>query len=75
MQAHYNEAVPCLNFGTPENDKFSIWDKWKNYYFSVFQFLSTLGYVMRLFRGHLFTTSQSLSLGCRKAVWPRASRR
>ena len=32
-QAHYNEAVLCLNFGTPENNEFSIWNKWKIYYF------------------------------------------
>ena len=30
IQAHCNEAVLCLNFGTPENNEFSIWDKWKN---------------------------------------------
>ena len=24
---NYNEAVVCLNFGTPENNEFSIWDK------------------------------------------------
>ena len=29
-QAHCNEAVLYLNFGTPENNEFSIWDKWKN---------------------------------------------
>ena len=44
IQAHYNEAVLCLNFGTPENNEFSIWDKWKIYYFWVSQYLSTLGY-------------------------------
>ena len=33
IQAHRNEAVLCLNFGTPENNEFSIWDKWKIYYF------------------------------------------
>ena len=33
IPAHYNEAVLCLNFGTPENNEFSIWDKWKIYYF------------------------------------------
>ena len=33
IQAHYNEAVLCLNFETPENNEFSIWDKWKIYYF------------------------------------------
>ena len=33
IQAHYNEAVLCLNFGTPENNEFSIWNKWKIYYF------------------------------------------
>ena len=32
-QAHCNEAVLCLNFGTPENNEFSIWNKWKIYYF------------------------------------------
>ena len=32
-QAHCNEAVLCLNFGTPENNEFSTWDKWKIYYF------------------------------------------
>ena len=29
----YNEAVLCLNSGAPENNEFSIWDKWKIYYF------------------------------------------
>ena len=33
IQAHYNEAVLCLNFGTSENNEFSILDKWKIYYF------------------------------------------
>ena len=33
IQAHYNEAVMYLNFGTPKNDEFSIWNKWKIYYF------------------------------------------
>ena len=33
IQAHYNEAVLCLKFGTPENNEFSIWNKWKIYYF------------------------------------------
>ena len=33
IQAHCNAAVPCLNFGTPENNVFSIWNKWKIYYF------------------------------------------
>ena len=33
IQAHYNEAVLCLKFGTPENYEFSIWDKWKIYHF------------------------------------------
>ena len=33
IQAHYNEAVLSLNFGTPENNEFSIWNKWKIYYF------------------------------------------
>ena len=32
IQTDYNEAVLCLNFGTPENNEFSIWDKWKIYY-------------------------------------------
>ena len=32
IQAHCNEAVLCLNFGTPENNEFSIWDKWKIHY-------------------------------------------
>ena len=32
IQTDYNEAVLCLNFGTPENNQFSIWDKWKIYY-------------------------------------------
>ena len=29
----YNEAVLCLNFGTPENNEFSIWDKMENLLF------------------------------------------
>ena len=33
IQTDYNEAVLCLKFGTPENNEFSIWDKWKIYYF------------------------------------------
>ena len=33
IQAHYNEAVLCLKFGTPENNEFSICFKWKIYYF------------------------------------------
>ena len=33
IQAHHNEAVLCLNFGTPENNEFSIWNKWKIYCF------------------------------------------
>ena len=33
IQTDYNEAVLCLNFGTPESNEFSIWDKWKIYYF------------------------------------------
>ena len=33
IQAHYNEAVLCFQFGTPENNEFSIWNKWKIYYF------------------------------------------
>ena len=33
IQTDYNEAVLCLNFGTPENNEFSIWNKWKIYYF------------------------------------------
>ena len=33
IQTDYNEAVLCLNSGRPENNEFSIWDKWKIYYF------------------------------------------
>ena len=33
IQAYYNEAVLYLNFGTPKNNEFSIWNKWKIYYF------------------------------------------
>ena len=33
IQAHYKYSVLCLNFGTPENNEFSIWNKWKIYYF------------------------------------------
>ena len=33
IQVHYNEAVIYLNFGTPKNNEFSIWNKWKIYYF------------------------------------------
>ena len=29
IQAHYNEAVIDHNFGTPKNNEFSIWNKWK----------------------------------------------
>ena len=43
-QAHCNEAVIYLNCGTPKNNEFSIWNKWKIYYFLVSQYLSTLGY-------------------------------
>ena len=45
IQAHYIEAVIYLNFGTPKNNEFSIWNKWKIYYFLVSQYLSTLGYL------------------------------
>ena len=31
IQTDYIEAVLCLNFGTHENNEFSIWDKWKIY--------------------------------------------
>ena len=33
IQACCKKAVLCLNFGTPENNEFSFWDKWKIYYF------------------------------------------
>ena len=33
IQAHCNEAVIYLNVGTPKNNEFSIWNKWKIYYF------------------------------------------
>ena len=33
IQACCNKAVLCLNFETPGNNEFSIWDKWKIYYF------------------------------------------
>ena len=33
MQAHCNEAGIYLDYGTPENNEFSIWNKWKIYYF------------------------------------------
>ena len=33
IQAHCNEAVIYLNFGTPKNNEFSIWNKWNIYYF------------------------------------------
>ena len=44
IETHYNEAVTDLNFGTPKNNEFSIWNKWKICYFLVSQYLSTLGY-------------------------------
>ena len=43
IQAHFNEAVDYLTFGTPKNNEFSIWNKWKIYYFKVSQYLGTLG--------------------------------
>ena len=33
IQAHCNEAVIYLNFGTPKNNEFSIWNKCKIYNF------------------------------------------
>ena len=30
---HIIMRLYCLNFGTPENNEFSIWNKWKIYYF------------------------------------------
>ena len=39
IQTHYNEAVIYLNFGTLKNNEFSIWNKWKIYYFLVSQYL------------------------------------
>ena len=44
IQAYYNEAIFYFNFGTPKNNEFSIWNKWKIYYYLVSQYLSTLGY-------------------------------
>ena len=44
IQAHYHEAVVYLIFGTPKNNEFSIWNKWKINYFQLSQYLSTLGY-------------------------------
>ena len=35
-------------FGTPKNNKFSIWNKWKIYYFQVSQYLSTLRSLSKL---------------------------
>ena len=32
IQAHCNEAVIYLKIGTPKNNEFSIWNKWKIYY-------------------------------------------
>ena len=58
-QAHCNEAILCPNFGTPENNEFSIWNKWKIYYFEVSQYLSTLGY--RLICEHFLLTVNPLS--------------
>ena len=42
IQTHYNEAVIYLNFGTPKNNEFSIWNKWKIYYFSILFYPITL---------------------------------
>ena len=33
VQAYCKEAVIYLNFGTPKNNEFSIWNKWKIHYF------------------------------------------
>ena len=44
VQAQYNEAVIYLNFGAFKNNEFSIWNKWKIYYFLMSQYLGTLGY-------------------------------
>ena len=33
IQAHCNEAVIYLHFGTLKNNEFSIWNKWKIHYF------------------------------------------
>ena len=33
IQADCTEAVLWLNFGTPKNNEFSIWNKWKIYFF------------------------------------------
>ena len=62
IHAHYNEAVLFLNFGTPENNGFSIWNKWKIYYFLVSQYLSILGYIVC---GFAFP---SVSLGALKQI-------
>ena len=56
IQAYYNEAVHYLNFGTPKNNEFSIWNKWKINYFYVSQYLSTLGYL----ESHKIDTSLQL---------------
>ena len=54
-------AVLSLNFGTPENNEFSIWDKWKIYYFKVSQYLSTLGYMKGSCMCHVATNYEKLS--------------
>ena len=36
----------CPNFGTLKSNKFSIWNKWKIYYFKVSQYLRTLRYFL-----------------------------
>ena len=69
IQAHCNEAVIYLNFGTPKNNEFSIWNKWKIYYFKVSQYLSTLGYSIFLhdihLLGHIFVGE--IDQGCRQS--------
>ena len=51
IQAHCNEAVVYLNFGTPKNNEFSIWNKWKIYYFlgvPILKHIRVLFYILVL---------------------------
>ena len=62
-----NEAVIYLNFGTPKNNEFSIWNKWKINYFQVSQYLSTLRYFyFSLFFLLFFFNLPSTNCSCMK---------
>ena len=69
IQAHYHEVVVYLIFGTPKNNEFSIWNKWKIYYFQVSQYLSTLAYIVYILV--IYTTLCRIHVAVELMLWTR----